>query len=212
MNKTGVIYCIENKINGLKYVGRTKNLKRRWIQHKSHGKIYIDKKIKEYGSKNFKIYTLERCRKNDLKKREKYWIKKLNTYEGEGYNLNSGAGLKGKNNPMYGKRGKLAPAYGRTGEKHPLYGVCGKKHHRYGEKMCQKSVQKMIESMPDKSRYNNPMSKITVKISEKIIKDRDNSKLTYEKLAKKYNTNICTIGQIVRGEHWTCKELNQNVV
>ena len=97
------IYCYTNKINNHKYVGQTNNLKRRIREHSSaafnpNASSYNDlihKKIREYGEDNFQIDILEKGYTNDINiinEKEQYWVKKMNSYcgNGQGYNLDHG--------------------------------------------------------------------------------------------------------------------------
>ena len=101
------IYCYTNKINQHKYVGQTNNLQRRIREHRScafnkNASSYnhlIHQKIRDYKEENFDISVLEILYTNDIKevnKRETYWIKKLNTYcgNGNGYNMDYGGNNK----------------------------------------------------------------------------------------------------------------------
>lgn len=86
----GIIYLIENQINGKKYVGlTTRNLQIRWKEHTRHYSQVIDKAIQVYGEKNFTIKQLEECPDEELDKRETYWIKYFNSAN-NGYNLTQG--------------------------------------------------------------------------------------------------------------------------
>ena len=99
---SGTIYLIENRINGHKYVGQTRQtLLQRLKLHvaesktKSHRPLY--RAFNKYGFKNFKVSVLEKCSVEDLDDREVFWIDFHNTFEdphhynctpgGEGYNL-----------------------------------------------------------------------------------------------------------------------------
>lgn len=92
----GVIYCIENKINGKKYVGQTiRDLEDRINAHfynsnKRDLNMAITKAIKKYGIDNFKWYILEDgIPKELLNEKEVYYIKDYDTYF-NGYNLTIG--------------------------------------------------------------------------------------------------------------------------
>ena len=87
----GVIYLITCLINGKKYVGQTiRRLNIRMNNHK-HGDLYIDKAIRKYGWKNFKVEVLEECYTvEQLNEREIFWIAALNTKEPNGYNITDG--------------------------------------------------------------------------------------------------------------------------
>lgn len=89
------IYCIENKINGKKYVGQAADIEKRWKQHrqklnnKTHYNNHLQKAWDCYGESAFSFYVLEICDLESLNSREMYYIKKLNTFEC-GYNLTLG--------------------------------------------------------------------------------------------------------------------------
>lgn len=99
----GYIYCIENLINGKKYIGYTKNdINTRWRQHlsKTHHKednSILHLAINKYGEDNFYIYTLMVINSynkdeliNLLKISEKECIKDYCTMSPNGYNILSG--------------------------------------------------------------------------------------------------------------------------
>ena len=99
------IYKLTNGINGMGYVGATKNFKRRMGEHhwnyRDKRKIctLVDKAIREYGWENFTKEVLEVCDAEIAEEREKYWIKELNTLEPHGYNCTTG-GEKGKKHSL----------------------------------------------------------------------------------------------------------------
>lgn len=87
------IYCIENKLNGKKYVGMTKGtIENRFKKHKYLAKKAIYKKqhihnaMLKDGVSNFFVYELDTAINIvELKEKEIYWIKKLDT-KNNGYN------------------------------------------------------------------------------------------------------------------------------
>jgi len=92
------VYCIENKIDGKKYVGITRGeIERRFKQHKtitktknSSNKSHIHNAMALYGIENFIVYELDCAEtKEELFEKEKYWIKTLNT-KNNGYNETDG--------------------------------------------------------------------------------------------------------------------------
>lgn len=107
MNKKSGIYVITNNINGKQYVGLSKNIIRRWNDHKNKAihpikKDDIDKPLykamRKYGTNNFSIKILEEIDSNnieDMKEKEKFYIAKLDlyysgydaTFGGDGVNL-----------------------------------------------------------------------------------------------------------------------------
>lgn len=85
------IYKLTNGINGLGYVGATKNFKRRMGEHHwSKCKALVDKAIHKYGWENFTAEVIEVCDAEIAEERERYWIKELNTLEPNGYNCTTG--------------------------------------------------------------------------------------------------------------------------
>lgn len=89
------IYCIENIKNHKKYIGQSKNIRRRFWVHthtlnkNEHCNKHLQKAWNLYGSESFKFYVIEECLKEELDDKEKYYIEKYNTLK-NGYNLNAG--------------------------------------------------------------------------------------------------------------------------
>lgn len=96
MGKCG-IYSITNKKTGQKYIGQSKDITRRFWQHKNQGQSasYIDRAIKKHGAKNFEFEILEECKPSELNVLEAEYIKKYNAFEDANhYNLTSGGDSK----------------------------------------------------------------------------------------------------------------------
>lgn len=108
VNKSGIVYCCKNDINGKVYIGETKrSLRERWIEHKyifeKRGKpnvnMAIYDAIRKYGEDNFSIFILEdNLSDDDLRKeREKYWISQYNSFvdfkNSSGYNMTIGGNI-----------------------------------------------------------------------------------------------------------------------
>lgn len=110
------IYKIYNKINGKVYIGKTSNIKKRWIQHLSDARRHktnspIHNAINKYGEENFTIQEID-CDAGKLKSNmlEQWWIEYYKSYIGKygdkfGYNLTAGGDgmqsgtLAGERNP-----------------------------------------------------------------------------------------------------------------
>lgn len=89
------IYCIENQVNGKKYVGQAINIEKRWKQHrqklnnKSHYNNHLQRAWNSYGECAFSFYVLELCDEESLDNREIYYIEKLGAFD-NGYNMTLG--------------------------------------------------------------------------------------------------------------------------
>ena len=91
-SKKGIVYCILNKITGLRYIGKTKNSfwKRysngKWWNNTGNSALRED--IEIYGKNAFHVYVLE-CglSDQDVIKMEGEYIRGLNTVHPNGYNL-----------------------------------------------------------------------------------------------------------------------------
>lgn len=88
------IYKIVNIINNKVYIGQSVNILTRWRRHRTDSKnlnnchpLYIA--IRKYGLENFLFEIIEECPKSELNSREKYWIKKYDTFN-SGYNQTRG--------------------------------------------------------------------------------------------------------------------------
>jgi group I intron endonuclease len=85
--KKFLVYEIKNNINGKSYVGQYSGLS--FEKYFGSGKL-IKIAIKKYGLENFSKTILEECsNKDELNKKEIFWIDKLKTIE-KGYNLTEG--------------------------------------------------------------------------------------------------------------------------
>lgn len=93
------IYGIRNTINNKIYIGKSKNILKRWASHKSELKREIKKKdtnrylwssVKKYGLNNFEFTIIEELPIDEelFKIRELYWMDSFNSCSRDfGYNL-----------------------------------------------------------------------------------------------------------------------------
>ena len=83
-------------INNKLYVGYAKNFEKRKNKHykmlidKKHINPYLQNSFIKYNEFNFDI--IEECAEDELEEKEMFWIKELDTFEGDGYNLTAGGG------------------------------------------------------------------------------------------------------------------------
>ena len=119
------IYCIENLVNGKKYIGQSVDIYYRWLNHKSalkrkkHCNEYLQRSWDKYGEDNFDFVIIEVCNNKLLNEKELYWVQKFNSYT-NGYNLTDG----GLSNPMKYEKSREKLSNSLLGNTHWL----GKKH------------------------------------------------------------------------------------
>ena len=100
MNKEIIIgiYKITNKINGKIYIGQSKNIFKRWSEHRYEAKNNdkpLYKAFRKYGIENFTFEIIEICNIEQLNEREIFWTKFYNSYN-NGYNLTPGGDYSSK--------------------------------------------------------------------------------------------------------------------
>lgn len=100
MEKICGIYCIENLVNGKKYIGQSVDIKARFRKHNNllcnnkHNNVHLQSAWNLYKECNFKFYIIEECLAEQLDEREKYYIKELRVLDDNfGYNIESGGHL-----------------------------------------------------------------------------------------------------------------------
>jgi group I intron endonuclease len=214
------IYCIENLINGKKYIGQTKNYFRRIMGHKSllrggyDGCSYLQNAWNKYGEENFKFYMLIKCVDNKelLDKLEIFYIKYYNTNVRDlGYNITSGGG--GTRNLFRTEKQRAAQSIRMSGENHPLYMV----------PMSQETKDKISLSHKDKSGH--PMTekcKDALFVSTAGIKKAKNTSSKYVGVCynkKNYNwtSQIGYLGKLIylgtfEYEYQAAEAYNKNAI
>jgi len=177
----GIVYMFTNIINDKKYIGiTTKILEERYKNHiwNINDGGYFHNAIKKYGIENFTLEIIDKaCSVNELKEKEKYWIKFYNTRK-QGYNLTDG--------------GDGAWGYKHTEEtKEYLREInTGSNNHRYGKEISMEQKIKLIERLTGENNHNygKPMNdEIKKKISNTKIKNGSSKGNNNPNYGKKHN-------------------------
>ena len=88
---------IKNKKTGQIYIGQSKHIKRRWVDHKYelnrgiHANTFLQNSWNKYGEESFSFSIVEEVNEDKLDEKEQYWIDYYNTFnDSNHYNLTSG--------------------------------------------------------------------------------------------------------------------------
>ena len=91
------IYCINNLVNGKKYIGQSVDIKKRWYEHRrtlklnQHENIFLQRAWNKYGEDNFQFNILTTCGFERLNELEIYFVELFHTSNRNyGYNMTNG--------------------------------------------------------------------------------------------------------------------------
>ena len=148
MEKISGIYKITNTVTGDFYIGSSKNIKKRWTEHKCkstwndnpNSPMYQD--MKNYGTDKFEFQVLEEVEESFLKEKEQQFIETLNPT----YNDRNAKGLDIERNKEYNKE------YNKSDKR--------KKYNKeYNKSDKRKEYQKEYEKTEKRKKYKKEYDK-----------------------------------------------------
>lgn len=168
MKKCG-IYLITNNINGKKYIGQSRNLVKRWNDHKDEARhnrstLLIHNAMREYGIDNFSFDILLECPIDMLDVWESDMIRLYDTFVPNGYNIRDG-----KKGISEEERLKLSE---RMKENNPMKNpeVVDKVRNKLKGVHTNRVTEYQIEVTKKRMKENNPMKnpEVAKKVSMKM--------------------------------------------
>lgn len=223
----GIIYCYTNLINNKKYIGQTINPKQRFNQHKSSAFNSKDKEynsllhraFRKYGYENFKYEVLAEAETiEELNGLEIYYIAHFNS-KINGYNLEEGGKNTSKPKSEEVKK-KLMQAHAVLTEDEVIMLRKAYQNQESPSKIYKELYQDKMHynsflNIWTGSRYsfimpevfkNRKHTKLTYELAQQIREEYKNSKISYEKLAKKYSVSKSTVSDIIKERTWKPKK------
>lgn len=199
MKKIIGIYCIENIINGKKYIGQSVNVKDRLYGHKAklksgkHKNNHLQFAVNKYGIENFKFYIITECEVEQLDFMECYYI---STYKSDnadfGYNTEPGGsrGLKIMSEQTKLKISEALQGRVFTEEHKSKIGEANRKRV-----ISEETKQKMSNNHSDMSGQNNPRAIVPIYCPE-----LDEYFWGAKEAADKYGFNRSHISNCINGK------------
>ena len=219
------IYSIRNLVNGKVYIGKSKDLKKRWIWHLSNLKngnrhnSYLQNSWNKYGEKSFKFEVIKSIDFVDdkiLSNLEKKYIKEYNSQDANfGYNMTSGGD--GVSNPSEDVRKKISES--RMGVKFSDETLTKMSEAAMGRKGFWKRKKRYPETIEKMSKANigkiSPMRGIKKSI-ESIAKVSASLKIAFANPEVKKRCQILLRGLPLKGgkpegEIKKCKGKRSNI-
>lgn len=183
------IYKITNVITNDIYVGKSLDINNRFKKHISDFKNnknknkYIQDDYNKYGLNNFKFEIIELCNSNELLTKERFWIKKIGTYNIYFSNKVRHLTEEHKQNLSKAKKGKPSPRKGVLLSESHKRNLKKPKQNTINMKRTPRSLSKMSDT-------------ITIKFSNEELYEMINLKnqgLSYRKIAELFKCSKRTI-------------------
>ena len=225
----GIIYCFTNLVNNKKYIGQSiRNDNTRYNNHMSamkyeHNNEYnspLHRAMRKYGIENFSYDILVQNIDDIelLNQLEVYYIQKNNSLVPNGYNIRVG----GKNAPApktVEQKIKLTWSQAELSEEEIValrlaYQNKESPKKIYDEKYKDRLHYNSFLNIWSGRRYKNIMPevlekgrrlKMTQSLADEIRNTYKNEKISYAKLAERYNISKSTIADIITNRTWKSK-------
>lgn len=184
------VYKITHIASGKSYIGISKDVNRRWAQHKSFintnsRKNAIYSAIRKHGVEAFSWQIIEQCDIDELEVRECHWIAVFDTFR-NGYNLTAG----GEYNKVFSDetRKKMSESHKGKKQSNELIEkrtVKGVKHFTYGKPRPEETRRKISESLKGKQHSEQTKLKMSASQSGKKLTDEAKMKISLKNTGKK---------------------------
>ena len=194
MEKESGIYVIENVINGKKYVGQSRNLRKR-ITSSHSGCLAILGAIRKYGKESFIQYVIEYCSCDELNFWEIYYIKEMKShYTENGYNISFGgnASMRGRTlsenhikKLIFSNKGRICSE---KTKKAIGNAQIGEKNHNYGKSPSPSTILLMKESSI--GRKSKKASSIYYNVGKKVDKYKNSEYVCWVVEIKEWGKKI----------------------
>lgn len=158
------VYKITHIASGKSYIGISKDIYRRWVQHKSWvntgaRRSAIYSAMQKYGIDAFSWQIIEECSKDDLEMREQHWIAVFDTFR-NGYNLTAG----GEYNKEVSEETRKRMSESHKGKKQTQELIekrvkRGSEHFAYGKQRDVATKQKISQSLTGKKHSEETKAK-----------------------------------------------------
>ena len=225
-----IIYCYTNQINGKQYVGQTVNPEQRKKQHKSSAfnpqdgeyEALLHRAFRKYGYDSFTYEVLVEITNDDfdlLNELECYYIQKLNSKTPNGYNVLDG----GKNCTRphsEDTRERMRWSHATLTEEEVVelrkaYQAKQSPTQIFKEKYENKMHWQSFLNIWTGKRYSSVMpevfegaqgtgrkTKLTAEIVKEIRKIREETGMSYDKLAQQFNISKATVADLIKRRTW----------